>query len=182
MSEAAHADTDQHHHEEHLEVWPDAGITETAKPLPWWLLVLAIGFSCGLFMAYWNQFVNHSMGYPKFGPGYDFLSEEAQYPGKINPVITTTGKSTFTRGKEGVLMLEAVGGRVGQRWELVDGNLPPGVAITLLTEQITPAGTRTSPGVALFGTPSKAGEFTFTLRCISGQGYADKQITIEVEE
>lgn len=183
MSEAAaHADTDQHGHEEHLEVWPDAGITETAKPLPWWLLVLAIGFSCGLVMAYWNQFINHTMGYPKFGPGYFFLSEEAQYPGKINPVITTAGKVTFTQGKEGILMLEADGGRVGKTWEIVDGQLPPGVTIADIREGQTAAGTKTSPGTAVIGTPKVAREYTFTVRCNSGQGYADKQITIEVEE
>lgn len=184
MSEAAHhAQTEQHSHDEHIEVWPDAGITETAKPLPWWLFLIACGFTLGMLNAYWNQFVEHAVEFPKFGSGYLQLNEEQQYPGKINPVITTQGELHAKVGEESALMLEAEGGRSGRTWTLVkdQGQLPPGMVIAPSKEIITEAGTATVSGTAIWGTPTKAGDYTFTVRCTSGMGYADKQITIIVE-
>jgi hypothetical protein len=182
MSEsAAHAEPGHHDHEEHLEVWPDAGITETAKPLPWWLLLVAVGFTLGMLNTYWNQFIEHTVEFPKFGAGYLHLNEEQQYPGKINPVITTQSEVRFTVGKEGALMLEAKGGRGGKSWSVADGELPPGMAIVETREGTTDNGTATTSGTALLGVPSKAGDYTFTLRCKSGMGYTDRQITVTVE-
>ncbi len=183
MSEAAiHAQTDQHSHEEHLEVWPDAGITETMKPLPWWLLLIAMGFTLGMLNAYWNQFVEHAVEYPKFGAGYLHLTEEQQYPGKINPTITTQGTVTFFTGKEGALMLEAAGGRGGKLWSVSEGELPPGITLLDTGESVSSEGAATTSGMALIGTPTKAGDYTVTLRCDSGMGYAEKQIVITVED
>jgi hypothetical protein len=171
MSEAtSHSDTHSGH-EEHLEIWPDAGITETAKPVMWWLIVLYIGFAGGLCLSYWHQFVDHTQGFPKFGPGWLHISEEQQYPGKIDPVITTGASVTWIVGQETELALVAEGGRVGQVWNVVEdqGALPPGVSIMDV-----------EAGVALKGTPTKAGEYRFTLRCDSGQGSAQKVIAITV--
>lgn len=183
MSEAAtHGNEQAHDHEEHLEVWPDAGITETAKPLPWWLFLVACGFALGMFNAYWNQFVEHAVEFPKYGHGYPYLSEEQQYPGKINPTITTQGEVTFTLGKEGALMLEASGGRGGKSWRITEGELPPGIVLRQTGETNAADGAATQSGMALTGTPTKAGEYSVTVRCDSGSGYAEKQIIINVEQ
>ncbi|KAA0217746.1 hypothetical protein EDM80_02640 [bacterium] len=168
---AAHSDTEVHSHEEHLEIWPDAGITETAKPVAWWLLLLYIGFTAGLCMAYWNQFVEHEVGYPKFGAGWLHKSEEQQFPGKIDPVIRTQAEATWQVGQEAELVLRAEGGRGGQVWLLGDDDvLPPGTAFV-----------ESEAGVAIAGTPTKPGEYRFTIFCHSGQGKGQKTITIEVK-
>jgi hypothetical protein len=164
------AEAGQAGHHEHLEVWPDAGITETAYPVHWWLVVLYFCFAAGLSTAYYHQFVGHTLGYPKFGPGYFYKSEEQQYPGKVEPVITTAGEFNWTVGQEVKnVFLTAEGGRVGRNWHIGEGSLPPGVEIS-----------GTEAGTALAGTPTKAGEFHFKLVCTSGGVSAEKSITINV--
>ena len=131
---------------------------------------------------YWNQFVEHAVEFPKFGAGYLHLTEEQQYPGKINPTINTQGTVTFFTGKEGALMLEASGGRGGKIWTVSEGELPAGIELRDTGHSVSSEGAATTSGMALIGTPTKAGEYTVTVRCNSGMGYAEKQIVITVED
>jgi hypothetical protein len=58
-------------------------------------------------------------------------------------------------------------------WSLVGGNLPPGLAL----------GTSTSDTIAVSGTPTEVGTFTFTIR-VEDQGtgdWAEQQITLKIK-
>lgn len=165
-----------HGHAEHLEVWPDAGITETAKKVPVWLVVLYIGFAVGLVVPFLHQFYWHSEGYPRYGPNYPHLADSEQYPDKVTPKIEMQAQLTWQVGKEAVLLLRASGGRVGRTWEILsdDANqpsLPPGVKLDA-----------TKDGMALVGTPTQAGLYTVHLLCRSGAAETDKVIEITVED
>ncbi len=171
---AGHPGT-EHGHGEHLEVWPDAGITETAKKVPLWLVILYFGFAAGMTYGYSQQFIFHADNYPKYGPNYYALEDNAQYPDAINPIIDLPRTQTWHVGEESMMLLRATGGRVGRVWSAVDVDgqspLPPGVEMK-----------QTKNGFALVGTPTQAGEYSVELICRSGSGEARHVLEINVED
>ncbi|MCC6573399.1 MAG: hypothetical protein IT462_06365 [Planctomycetes bacterium] len=183
MSEAhatahGHAGETAHGHGEHLEVWPDAGITEYAhgEPVHLWLIVVYIVLGTGMVVAYLHQFFWHSEGYPKYGPNYAQMTDNDQYPDKINPKIDMPRELIWRVGEESTLLLKATGGRVGRVWSVIQDDpnkpgMPPGVEMK-----------QTKLGFALVGTPTEAGEFVVHLMCKSGSGWAEHTLLLTVEE
>jgi hypothetical protein len=85
-----------------------------------------------------------------------------------NPItITTTGLKPWTKDVGGYSeTLQASGGDGSYTWSIVSGNLPNG--LSLRGNQIT-------------GTPTLAGDYTFTLRVTDGTGaYQEKEYTIRI--
>jgi hypothetical protein len=85
-----------------------------------------------------------------------------------NPItITTTGLKPWTKDVGGYSeTLQASGGDGNYTWSIVSGNLPNG--LSLRGNQIT-------------GTPTLAGDYTFTLRVTDGTGaYQEKEYTIRI--
>jgi hypothetical protein len=89
-----------------------------------------------------------------------------------NPItITTTGLKPWTKDVGGYSeTLQASGGDGSYTWSIVSGNLPNGLSLSFnqITWQIT-------------GTPTLAGDYTFTLRVTDGTGaYQEKEYTIRI--
>jgi hypothetical protein len=89
-----------------------------------------------------------------------------------NPItITTTGLKPWTKDVGGYSeTLQASGGDGNYTWSIVSGNLPNGLSLSgnQITGKIT-------------GTPTLAGDYTFTLRVTDGTGaYQEKEYTIRI--
>ena len=106
--------------------------------------------------------------------GQSILGEhvEVYYNGQgmyaaLGVVITTDYLPDLTLGKEYELTLEATAGVLPYSWSLIEGNLPPGMQLTV-------------EGV-IEGTPTEVGEFNFTVRVEDlNEASDEKNFTIHV--
>ncbi|MCA8940024.1 MAG: hypothetical protein KDB07_09455 [Planctomycetes bacterium] len=75
--------SDDHSHDDHgqhLEVWPDAGITETNFMPPAWIWAAWIISAVSFTIAVSNQFWKQTEETPNFGPGWHAVESAENYP------------------------------------------------------------------------------------------------------
>lgn len=97
-----------------------------------------------------------------------------------NPLtITTTTLPAGSVGAAYTAAIETSGGTQDFGWSVVAGNLPPGVRFAQIQCVTTPCPTWSATG-QLVGTPSMAGQYTFTVRFSANGQIITKRLSIAV--